>query len=117
MVIEGFSRPADIAVNSRNGKVWIANTWDNSIVMLRDGIENYPQIYNISQHLGWHLILTGYIQPTVISIDEQNGNVWFAEQFRVVKVKWNESSNTIDLLKEVPGFNSPRGIIVNPGVQ
>jgi len=110
--VEGFTKPEDIAVNNQTGSIWVANTIDNSIVKIFKDIDKSPPVYNIKQDLGFHLTITSYRQPMAVSANEQNGGIWFAEEFRIVQLREDGTIN-----KEVTGFNSPMGLVVNPGVQ
>ncbi|MCP4726389.1 MAG: hypothetical protein GY863_15195, partial [bacterium] len=119
-VIGGFKEPRGIDVDEKTGSAWISNTKDDEVIKISDGVFllpiQTPYSYNIDQNLGFHDVIPITItQPTAISINSNAGVVWFAEDFSVVKVE--DKTNAVPVvIARFTNYNSPRYIIVNPGV-
>jgi len=46
-----------------------------------------------------------------LSVNSNEGEVWFTEEYRVVRISSDDS------IMDVVGFDSPKGIVVNPGIE
>ena len=108
-----------MSVNEKTEDVWVTDTGNDRIIQLKvkakQGIFASDEIYNISSNLGFHSAVTGnFRQPYSISVNSNEGEVWFTEESSVIKIYSSEGE-----LKtmEVIGFNTPKGIVVNPGVK
>lgn len=116
-VISGFLNPRGLAVNKIDGSCWITNSGDNEVVKLFADIANLPNrqpsSYNIDEDAGFHFVIPGYTQPWAIDININDKIVWFAENFRIVKIL--DKGNEYSLLKEIFNFNAPKALVINPG--
>ncbi len=119
-IIAGFKEPRGIDVDENSGSAWISNTKDNEVIKVSSGVfllpVELPYSYHIDFNLGFHDVVPITItQPTAISINSNEGIIWFAEDFSVVKVE--DKSNAVPVvLARFTNYNSPRYITVNPGV-
>jgi sugar lactone lactonase YvrE len=108
----GFSNPKSVSINRNSLDAWVADTGNNRVIKLKNGIFNSEVIYNVSFHQGFHWIVPGtYRQPLAVSVNSNDGEVWFTEERRVIKV--SNDANIIEVIE----FNTPKGIVVNPGVE
>ncbi len=117
-IIEGFQNPRGLAVNKSDGSCWISNTIDNEVIKISDDIfdlpNNFPLAsYNIDIDAGFHLTVTGFTQPIAIDVNVNENIVWFAEEFRIIKLLDNEQ--TFSKITKFTNFNAPHALIVNPG--
>ena len=115
--VVGFEKPENVSVNEKIGDVWVANTGNHRVIQIKQGIFASEVIYDVSSngHLGFHEIVTGnFRQPYSVSVNSNEGEVWFTEESSVVKIyDFEEELKTM----EVIGFNTPKGIVVNPGFE
>lgn len=112
--ISGFQTPVDVAVNKRDGSVWVADTGLEKVIKIFPEIR-IPPAYNIQRDKGSHLEISGYRQPAAVTVNDisensQEWTIWFAEESRLVKV-----SNTGSVLTIVTGLNAPQSLKVNSG--
>lgn len=108
----GFSNPKSVSINRKSLDAWVADTGNNRVIKLKNGIFDSEVIYNVSSHQGFHSIVPGtYRQPLAMSVNSNEGEVWFTEERRAVRVSPDNS------VIEVIEFNTPKGIVVNPGIE
>ena len=117
--VVGFLKPEYVSVNEKNEDVWVADTGNDRIIQLKvkvkQGIFASNDIYDISRNLGFHNVVTGnFRQPYSVSVNSNEGEVWFTEESSVVKIY--DSGGKFETM-EVIGFNTPKGIVVNPGIE
>jgi len=111
--VEGFFNPECVGINRKSLEAWVTDTGNNRVIKLLqlDKILQ-PPIYNVSKNLGLHWIVPGnYRQPIALSVNSNEGEVWYTEEYRVVRISPNGS------IMDVVGFDSPKGIVVNPGIE
>ena len=112
--IYGLSGPECVSVNKKNSEAWITDTLNDRIIKIWQGIFDSDVPYDVSIHSGFHdpeIIKKVYRQPISISVNSNTGEVWFTEESRAVRIAPDGS------IMEVTGFNAPKGIVVNPGVE
>ncbi|MCH8285971.1 NHL repeat-containing protein [candidate division KSB1 bacterium] len=116
-IVSGFLNPRGIAVNNLDGSCWVANTGDNEVIKLFHDIITLPNrqpfSYNIDDDAGFHFVISGYIQPWAIDINVSENIVWFADNFKLVKI--HDRGNSFALLNEVLNFNAPKSLTINSG--
>ncbi|MFC1558858.1 hypothetical protein ACFL40_05870 [candidate division KSB1 bacterium] len=111
----GFLKPENVSVNDKNEDVWVADTGNNRVIQIKRGIFASEVIYDVSSngHLGFHEIVSGnFRQPYSVSVNSNEGEVWFTAESSVVKIY--DSGGELETMKII-GFNTSRGIVVNPG--
>ncbi len=114
--ILGFFSPECVGVNKKNSYAWISDTGNNRVILIKPRIFDSSVPYNISENLGLHEVVPGnYQQPIAVTVNSNVGEMWFTEHHKVVRVMLAGDGKTMSKL-EVIGFNTPKGIIVNPGL-
>ncbi|MFC1858655.1 PKD domain-containing protein [Thermodesulfobacteriota bacterium] len=97
--LTGFNHPYRIAVDQRDGTVWISDLDNDQVVKLAaDGSSELARI-------------GGFDGPEGLAVDPSDGTVWVADNFndQVVKLAADGSSE----LARVDGFNGPTSVAVN----
>jgi DNA-binding beta-propeller fold protein YncE len=112
--IFGFNEPQALCVNSENKDLWVADTGNNRVVKFIPDLFTTLVTYDIRVDEGFHETVAGYsspiLQPFAISVNRETGNVWYAEEFRLIK-----ANTSMYVVTEVQGFKTPKGVAVNSG--
>ncbi|KPK90154.1 hypothetical protein AMJ80_08800 [bacterium SM23_31] len=116
-VIGGLLNPRGLAVNKLDGSCWVTNTGENEVIKIFSDIFTLPvkegESYNIDIDAGFHFVIPGYTQPWAVDINVIDGIVWFAENFRLVKVQ--DLGTNYSIIGGFTNFNAPKSLVINPG--
>jgi len=101
LVVDGsrFFFPRDIAVDMRDGAVWVADRYNNRLVRVRaDG--------SLAVWTEW----MQHFRPSSVSVDSSNGNVWATDKDRSQVLIFNEQG---ELLCTITDFGFPFHLMVD----
>lgn len=94
-----FFFPRDIAVDMRDGAVWVADRYNNRLVRVTaDGLFDV-----------WTEPME-HFRPSSVSVDDSNGNVWVTDKDRSQVLIFDEDA---ELLCTITGFNFPFHLMVD----
>ena len=109
VTISGFADPRNVDVHYESGACWVVDSDGEMVVRV---VSDAPDGYSVATGTGFHRTIYELGRPGAISVDQRDGTAWVTdfEDDRVVKI----SSNAFNILVDIPGFNVPWTISVNP---
>ncbi len=106
--ILGFSNPVDLAVDSSDGVLWVADDGRDKVYRFESGVTDGVAVDSDPES---YIEVSGFYNPAFVELDESDGSCWVADQsnHQVVKLSADGSGE----LLRAGGFDDPNRLAVN----
>ncbi len=105
--IFGFLHPAALAIDPKNGDVYVVDTGNRRVVRLSAAV---PDSYNVAIDSSFHRIHTGFLEPVDVQVDLLQNHFWVIDRLLEKAFRMTDSSST---RQAVSGLRLPSAIAID----
>ncbi len=105
--IFGFLHPAAVAIDPKNGNVYVADTGNHRIVKLTAAV---PDSYNVATDSTHHRIYPGLLEPVDVQVDLLQNHFWVIDRLLEKAFRMTDSSSS---RQAVSGLRLPSAVAID----